>query len=146
MVNYKGSIKNITTKMNHAKYFINIQNLALQLKNGIQQLIGEYPISFKKESDSIEICFFQDNEFAKRGGLKIFKTVEKIIINYGRKIDVFRALGYVFSDKNKLNIQLEFVEIPKFDMVGVMLDSSRNGVMTVDNVKTFLRCCALMGV
>lgn len=146
MVNYKGSIKNITTKMNHAKYFINIQNLALQLKNGIQQLIGEYPISFKKESDSIEICFFQDNEFAKRGGLKIFKTVEKIIINYGRKIDVFRALGRIFGGKDKITEKTDYVEYPKFDMLGVMLESSRNGVMTVDNVKTFLRCCALMGV
>ena len=40
----------------------------------------------------------------------------------------------------------DFAETARFDMLGVMVDVSRNGVLTPDAVKALLRRCALMGL
>ena len=121
-------------------YFVNGPKLPKELKPGIEQIMSEYPISFEKGMK--EICFSEDPELSKKGGLTVCKGTKKITISYGRRIDAFRALGRLFGENDKS----DFSESPRFDMLGVMIESSRNGVMTSDSVKAFLRRCALMGI
>ncbi|NOX97286.1 MAG: beta-N-acetylhexosaminidase [Nitrospirae bacterium] len=131
--------------MQNSSYFIEIQKLPQELEPGIRQVADEYQINLGKKNGAGEICFSPDRALSEKGGLKVC-AADKIIVSYGRKIDAFRALGCLLGRSNEVPLKSGFVEYPRFDMVGAMLESSRNGVMTVDNVKAFLRRCALMGI
>lgn len=132
--------------MKNTLYFLDGERLPKDITEGIRQLVdsNEYPLSIGKGSISsvynAEEIFFQPDTELLKGGFSVWKTAEKINISYGRKIDSFRALGCALGQKS------DFTQVSHFDMVGVMLDCSRNGVMTPDNVKAFLRRCALMGI
>ncbi len=73
-------------------------------------------------------------------GLNISVTGDNITIKYGTKSDAFRALGCVLGGMTTAQ------QISSFNMLGAMVDVSRNGVLTVSAAKDFLRCCALMGL
>ena len=126
-------------------FFINLEKLHEELKEGVKQLAEEYPVSIENLKDSIEILFEKDSNLLKTGGLKVIKN-QKITVKYGRKTDAFRALGRILGEKEKVFKKPDFYEIPKFTTLGVMIESSRNGVMTVENIKAFLRRFALMGI
>lgn len=67
------------------------------------------------------------------------------VIRFKERIHFFRALG-LFVEAAQAAQQFEVVEEPQFTMNGVLLDASRNGVMTVDSLKTLLREMAVMGL
>ena len=131
--------------MGSMMYFVDRKNVPKEIETGIQQLVDEYRIGFGRSSDGKEICFSKDMELSGKGGLNVTRTGEKITVKYGRRIDCFRALGRLFGEGEGRQSS-DFSEIPRFDTLGVTLESSRNGVMTVDNVKAFLRRLALMGI
>ncbi|MDD5688155.1 MAG: beta-N-acetylhexosaminidase [Elusimicrobia bacterium] len=131
--------------MKNMKYFIDYKTLPDELKQGVKQLCSEYPVSFEKCSDAKEICFTKYRNFGQVSKIKVCKSVKTITVNYSRKTDAFRALGRLFGEI-KYPSKSDFSEKSQFEMTGIMLESSRNGVMTVDNVKAFLRRFALMGI
>ncbi|MDD3725849.1 MAG: family 20 glycosylhydrolase, partial [Candidatus Ratteibacteria bacterium] len=61
---------------------------------------------------------------------------------YARPTDAFRALGTIFGR----DIMTDYTETTNFKMLGIMLEASRNGVLTVENIKCLLRRFALMGI
>lgn len=65
-------------------------------------------------------------------------------VQYSKKVEVFRGLGILFE--NCKNGDFEKSEKNKFDTVGAMIDASRNGVMTVESIKKFIRYMAVMGL
>jgi hexosaminidase len=67
------------------------------------------------------------------------------VIRYQEKIHFFRALGLWLQEFEESN-QFEITEVPQFKTNGVMVDCSRNAVMTVDGIHTLLRKMALMGL
>ncbi|MDD5688383.1 MAG: beta-N-acetylhexosaminidase [Elusimicrobia bacterium] len=131
--------------MKEMKYFINSKKLPNELKQGIKQLYSEYPISFEKSDGSKEIYFSKNINSGQASKIKVYKSAKTITVNYSRKTDAFRALGRLFGEI-KYPSKSDFSEKSQFEMTGVMLESSRNGVLTVANVKAFLRRFALMGI
>jgi hexosaminidase len=67
------------------------------------------------------------------------------VIRYQEKIHFFRALGLWLQEFEESN-QFEITEEPQFKTNGVMVDCSRNAVMTVDGIQILLRKMALMGL
>lgn len=67
-------------------------------------------------------------------------------ISFNKKPRFFRGLAYVVDCfKNGIK-EKELIETPLFKTNGAMVDMSRNAVMTVKNVKLYLRKMALMGL
>ncbi len=128
------------------KFAVDAKGLPGELKLGMEQLGAEYPVSTGKKKGAVEIAFVKDRKLEKTGGLKVEKGCCGITVNYGRKTDAFRALGRIFGEQGSVMKKPDFNETPKFDMIGVMIESSRDGVMTVENIKAFLRRYALMGL
>ncbi|MFW2479439.1 MAG: beta-N-acetylhexosaminidase [Lentimonas sp.] len=63
-------------------------------------------------------------------------------IAYGRRIEAFRALGRLMANPESEALS----ESCEFEMLSLQLESSRNGVITPDNIKAFIRRAALMGI
>lgn len=123
--------------------FINVESLSTDFKSGILELIdcGEYAIFAKKKQDLIEVKF----ESNSKNGFKIEGSISDcIIVNYADLADAYRAIAYILGRKNEFS--LPYSEESAFEFRCVQIEASRNGVMTVDNVKAFLRRFALMGI
>ena len=130
------------------KYFVNLNHAPNELENGLKQLTDEYPVTFKKTQGACdEIIFAQDNRLQCAGGININRTRNGIIdVGYKTKTDAFRSLGHLFGELHTNTTKKYYSETSSFEMLGAMLDCSRNGVMTVENVKAFIRRLSLMGI
>lgn len=79
----------------------------------------------------------------RAGNLEIISDGNAAEIRYEAKIHFFRALGILVEHQNeKTNI----VEDVKFKKNGVMIDSSRNGVLKPSSIKKLMENMALMGL
>jgi len=68
-------------------------------------------------------------------------------IRYDRRVHFFRALGlWVQRYRADGGRAFRIEETPRFDTNGVMVDMSRNAVLTVDGVRALLRRMAVMGL
>ncbi len=76
--------------------------------------------------------------------LRVEKDGSKATLTYGRRVELFRGLG-LLAEHSQDNLY-QTVQKPAFQMNGVMLDCSRNGVARVETVKRLLRYMALMGL
>ena len=65
------------------------------------------------------------------------------VIEYSKKVFAIRALGLIYEQGNA---DFEIIEESRFDSNGIMMDCSRNGVLTVAAVKKLIRKMALMGL
>ncbi len=63
-------------------------------------------------------------------------------VTYARKIDAFRALGRLLG----VDALGDVAEATDFTMAGIMIDVSRNGVLTPEAARAYLRACALLGI
>jgi hexosaminidase len=77
--------------------------------------------------------------------IEIRRKQGKIIIRYQEKVHFFRALGLLTEQLNQSN-DFYIKETPQFKTNGVMVDVSRNAVLTVDSIKRLLDSMALMGL
>lgn len=110
-----------------------------ELKPMLKILSGEYPISTKVKS-GIKL------EFVKSGEKNLCDVTLKnnfATIHYGQISLAARGLGSLLSGTMKNNSEL--TERSPFESFGIMLDCSRNAVMTVDHFKKWLRQLSLMG-
>lgn len=79
----------------------------------------------------------------RKGNIEIISDGKISEIRYEAKIHFFRALGILFEHQNeKINI----VEDVKFKKNGMMIDSSRNGVLKPESIKKLMENMALMGL
>lgn len=104
------------------------------LLTGIDLLKSNWEISDKYEIYAI-----------KGEKLNIKFDGNSIYITYPLKSSFYRALSLISIALSKGQTE-EITETLWFDECGVMLDMSRNGVMTVDAVKKYVNYMALMGL
>ena len=121
---------------------ISLETLPNELKKGIQCL-NEYTIlTTDVKVEVSELRFRYDEQLVEDRCLKITKDGPIWEITYGRCIEAFRALGRIMAGFEGDAL----VESCEFEMLSLQLESSRNGVITPDNVKAFIRRAALMGI
>jgi hexosaminidase len=96
---------------------------------GIERSETGFPVHIKQENGPIVIrCNGKEGE-----------------IQFEKSIHFFRALGLWYQQYTEEN-EFELNETPQFTSNGVMVDTSRNAVLTVEGIKTLLRKMALMGL
>ena len=66
----------------------------------------------------------------RAAGFSVAREGKGLVVRYGRMTDAFRALGRLLGgDKADL---AGFEETPRLDTLGIMVDVSRNAVLTVE--------------
>jgi hexosaminidase len=119
------------------QYNIVINACPDELRFGLQQIVDERSNLFS--GSGLSVTFVKDS--ARDSGATADATEKGVTVNYANVIDAFRVVGRLLG-ADRLE---SFDETPKFKMVGVMLDVSRNAVFTLESCKTFVRRLALMG-
>lgn len=117
---------------------LHLRGILPELENGISIICEELEITQSSTGFPVQI--------KKRvGPLEVSCTNEGGTIQYEKRVHFFRAFGLFIEQLNK-HKDFHIVEEPQFETNGMMIDASRNGVMTVDTIKLFLRKMALMGL
>jgi hypothetical protein len=114
-----------------------------ELKQGLAEIRAMRPSAFRPGPKALNVRF-EKIEGAAGRQLSVSRSGAGAVVKYAQKPDAFRALGRLLgeSDTDTGN----FSETPRFDLLGVMVDCSRNGVLRPDAAKAFLRHLALMGM
>ncbi len=85
-----------------------------------------------------------EHRFCPGQPLRVDKTGNTAVITYGCRVELFRGLGLLAENKDQE--EYHTVQKARFSTDGVMLDCSRNGVISVAAAKHFIRRMALMGL
>ncbi len=104
-----------------------------ELHSILETLAYEYPISSTNGEFDLKFTKVSDT-----GKSKVHFTGKTVEITYNRPVDASRAVGNALAG-------LESDENTEFKTYGIMLDCSRNAVMTVKHFKSWLRQLTLMG-
>lgn len=80
------------------------------------------------------------------GGIHVSFDGEKAVIHYEKKIHFFRAFGLLAEHLQAGEESFSLQETPYFQTTGIMLDTSRNAVPTVDTIHLYIRKMAIMGI
>jgi len=108
------------------------------LRRGIECLSEEFMYQLSPGEISVHV--------EKRpGNIEVIFENGKGIIRYQEKVHFFRALGLLLQEMKK-HQNFSIIEEPQFDMLGIMVDVSRNAVLKVDSIKTILKKMAIMGL
>lgn len=126
------------------QFNLNLNKCPPELRQGLAEIQLEYPQCFASKPTSPLLTFIADTD--RQGGLSVSKSRNQITVQYGRKTDAFRALGRLLGEQNQSGINANYSEKCRFDMLGVMIDVSRNGVLRPETAKALIRRCALMGI
>ncbi len=116
-----------------------------ELRAGLHEILAEYGGRFSREADALGVAFEACSSIAP-GGFSVTVGAREARVLYARKVDAFRALGRLLGARESLREGATFAETARFDMLGIMVDVSRNGVLRPDAARMLLRRCALMGI
>lgn len=108
------------------------------IKEGIHILSRE--LSFHEAKDGHDVNIIQ-----RKGPILVKNESNRGEIYFEKDIHFFRGLGLWLESIEKSKT-FEITEEPQFTMTGAMLDASRNGVLTVNEIKNLLRKMAVMGL
>jgi hexosaminidase len=111
-----------------------------ELRTGLAEICSTRSERFAPSGTRLR---FEPDPRLPAGGLDSRRDGDGIVVRYHRPTAAFRALGRLLGAEN--DAQAVFSETTRFDLLGVMFDCSRGGVLTIDSVKAFLRRLALMG-
>lgn len=126
-----------------AKYLVDVEQAPARLQQGLHHLFSEYAaLTASPAGAAGEIQFSHDESLVAERAFVARKTEKGWEISYGRPTDAFRGLGRVLAGIEGDELR----EFCRFEMLSLQLESSRNGVITPDNVKAFIRRAALMGI
>ena len=117
----------------------NIKEVPAELRTMLKTLATEYPLS-PGNGKGIAVSFAKANS-AGMGEIKLRGKSAKV--RYSTSAQAGRALGALLSGLVKNNSI--YREITPFSTLGIMLDCSRNAVMTVEHLKTWMRRLTLLG-
>ena len=120
---------------------IALDRLPDELKPGVRLLMAEYPIASEQEKGARTVRFVRGT-----GELAVSSEAGATTVRYRERVHAFRAIGRLLGDPTPTDRPISFAERPRFALLGVMLDCSRNAVHTVGSLKAWLRRLALMGV
>lgn len=124
--------------------FIDNSNCPDELRRGLAEIKVEYPHRFSKTSNVRKISFVKENIISNK--LSVIKDGINVTVRYYYKNHVFRALGRLLGENTQYAISTNFEETAKFDLLGIMVDVSRNGVLKPETAKKLIRHCSLMGI
>ncbi|KAJ2358635.1 hypothetical protein IWW50_000748 [Coemansia erecta] len=149
---------------------VDIDGAPEHLQQGLRQIVSSHNVAyFIRPGSAATAAFvwhvrFEHTEDVSAGTFDVRSVpVEgqppQITVRYSRTIDAFRALGQVLtaaraaevaalnSNSNDALQTPDFTikEQAQFETLALMIDCSRNGVMSVPNVYAMLRNMALMG-
>lgn len=110
-----------------------------KLEQGL--VILEEDLSYTQDAEGFSVTFIESE-----GDLVVEGTDEKATITYEQPVHAFRGLGLLLEQIAKGEKEIRIKETPQFTASGAMLDSSRNGVLKVENVKYLVRKMAVMGL
>lgn len=116
-----------------------------ELMRGMTEIKSDYTARFSTSQRAPNVSFIKNPDTANQG-LAVIKEPGRITVKYSRKTDAFRALGRLFGEEGAEALRADFSETPRFDVLGIMVDCSRNGVLRPEAAKILLRRCALMGI
>lgn len=117
---------------------LNFGNDLGTLETGLSLLCGD--IDFEIADDGIPVRVQQSD-----GKIEVGLQDGQGWIHYGEKIHFYRAVG-LFVESARESDHFLVKEEPQFRLNGVMVDVSRNAVLTVKSIKEMLRKMALMGL
>jgi hexosaminidase len=123
-------------------FSIDTRTCPAELRAGLKEIQAEYPRRFAKTSRARRLRFVGGTS----DGLSVTKNDAEVTIRYASKTDAFRALGRLLGETGEQAETREFSESARFDLLGVMVDVSRNGVLRPETMKALMRRCALMGI
>ena len=122
-------------------FYRSLKKIPGELAEGLKEIEREFPLQGDKKNGA-ELVF---SKFSGKGN-SVAVSGGKAEVKYNRRIDAFRALGRLFGELETGYKEINFKEEPGFETLGVMIDCSRNGVMRVEHIKSWLRKMALMGI
>ncbi len=129
------------------KLWLDLKECPAELRRGLAEIAAEYPKRFTRAKRLGTALTFERDPALKGGGLAVAKRGSACAVRYGRKVDAFRALGRLMGEAaDGAARRGNFSETPRFDLLGIMIDISRNGVLTPSAARAMLRRCALMGL
>jgi hypothetical protein len=85
------------------------------LQKGIEQFSGHFNFTVCKDGLKVEIVHTDR-------GLKLSKNGDSAVIGFNRKIEFFRALGYLFQHMDKPSIDI--TEESQADLLGVIVKAA----------------------
>jgi len=122
---------------------IRIVSCPEELEEGMEEIRREYPERFDEAAGARAVRL---EKRAEEGhGFSLSAGAGETVVTYARACDAFRALGILMGGEFPPGGG-SYAETPFLETVGFMIDCSRNGVSTVDTVRSLLRKAALMGV
>jgi hypothetical protein len=121
------------SQMSKNTFFWKKANTPEELQSMLETLSADYPISL--DGQGTELVFKKSPEAGKS---KVSFQGDSVEIEYGCTASACRGLGSALAGVGA-------DEKTVFKTLGIMLDCSRNAVMTVDHFKKWLRSLALMG-
>lgn len=119
---------------------INFTGELSELKAGLQTLSSVYGYTMSKEGLEIEVVKLEDDKQTS-----IAFDGDKGRICFTSVSSFFRLLN-LWLYNHKTQAVFDIKEQPQFDKTGVMVDCSRNAVLTVDGMKELLREMAKLGL
>lgn len=115
-----------------------IGNIA-PLKKGIVLLQGKLGFVLRDDGIAVEVS-------QREGNIEVSMSSGKAAIKYQEKIHFFRALGLLLEKLRNGETDFTISETPNFKTIGIMIDCSRNAVMTVPTIKNIIEYMAVMGL
>ena len=119
---------------------IKLDGKAVAFEQALVELQDE--LGFVLADDGMVLTAEQDDT----AGVLVALKDGKAEISYQRPIHFFRGFGLLVQHALKGEAEFTKKETPQFDKIGPMFDLSRNAVLRVDSVKTYLRKLAIMGL
>jgi hypothetical protein len=104
----------------------------LELRSALQQLTTAFPQHFGLRGRPVRFVRLPE------GGYR-YRVVADLTVHYGEPVAAWRALGALVAGSGPVE------ENSSFDMLGAMVDCSRNGVPRVETLCDLLRHLALFG-
>ncbi|KAJ2720123.1 hypothetical protein GGI07_004800 [Coemansia sp. Benny D115] len=145
---------------------VDVDGAPEDVRTGLRQITGSHNVGYfwREGEPAAEFVWrlrFEHVDAGLEAGSYDVRAeeVNAFVVRYRRTIDAFRALGQVLtaartaesvaqqtgSDAALSSAQLSIGETAQFETLALMIDCSRNGVVTVESVFAMLRNMALMG-
>ena len=110
----------------------------VELRGMLKELAGHYPLA--QSGDGVPIVF---EKVCSKGACDVSFEGRTAKVRYTTTAQAGRAVGALLS--GLVTPHNPYEESTPFETLGIMLDCSRNAVMTVDHVRLWLRRLALLG-
>ncbi len=85
-----------------------------------------------------------EHKFASGSALEVCAKDGKVLITYGRRVELFRGLSLAVQRANAGEYKI--IQKARFNSTGAMFDNSRNAVLNIKTAKDLIVIMALMGL